>query len=393
MTEPVYPMIAKTMRGLEELLAAELDAIGARRTAVQPRAVVFEGDTETMYRANVESRLALRVLKPVRTFYINSQDEFYEKMRAYDWSQHMGNDTSFAVDTTVFSDLFQNSQFVAYRTKDAIVDYFRDRTGGRPNVDIKFPAIRFHVRLERKLVTVSLDSSGQSLHRRGYRSRADRAPISEVLAAGLILLSGWDRRGTFVDPMCGSGTIAIEAAMIARNVAPGLIRERFGFMNWPDYDAALFRRVREAAKGRAHQRPARGVFRPVVAADLSAKVIDIAKENVRRAGLPAEAVEFHQSAFENFEPPPGPGVVVMNPPYGQRLKKVDIDRFYKHLGDKLKHSYDQYDAWILSSNKEALKAVHLKASKRITLYNGPLECSYRKFEIYAPSPAEDEVQE
>jgi putative N6-adenine-specific DNA methylase len=373
-------MVARTIRGLEAGLARELADIGATNIQEQNRAVTFYGNQATLYGANLSLRTALRILKPIHSFKIETQQDLYRKMRDYDWSRFLQTSDTLAIDTAVYSPIFSNSLFVAMKAKDAIVDQFRDRTGQRPSVDLEHPTLRLHLHLQNKSCTVSLDSSGESLHRRGYRTEAMQAPINEVLAAGLIALSEWNRSDPFIDPMCGAGTIAIEAALLAWNMAPGLSRKHFGFMNWPDYDAKLWEQVRQAALA-AVTREAPTVF----AADVSARAIRIAQTNLELSGLPADAVQFEIGPLDQYRPPPGPGTVVMNPPYGERLRKDDIELFYKSIGDRLKQAYSGYTAWILSSNMEALKRVGLQAARKITLFNGPLECSYRKYELYSGS--------
>ncbi|MCR9143827.1 MAG: THUMP domain-containing protein [bacterium] len=382
--EATFSMTARTTRGLEPGLAKELEAIGAEKISEHNRAVTFVGDNATMYRANLHLRTALRILKPIYTFHIKTQQDFYRKLYEFQWSDYLRVDDTLAIDTAVHSQIFSNSLFVAMKAKDAIVDQFRQRAGRRPSVDLEQPTIRFHIHIFDRLCTLSLDSSGDSLHKRGYRGEAMQAPINEVLAAGLVNLAGpVPDQGAFVDPMCGAGTIAIEAALAAWNVAPGLSRKRFGFMNWPDYDEALWKKTVAAAN--------QAIFATgptIYAADVSARAIRIAGENRDRTRLPEGAIQFDIKTFDQYEPPPGPGIVVMNPPYGERLKvkvAASIEDFYAKIGDRLKQSYNDYTAWILSSNIEALKRVGLAAAQKTTLYNGPLECSYRKYELYAGS--------
>lgn len=385
-TSEIFTMVARTIRGLEPGLTQELADLGAQNISEHNRAVTFRGDLKLLYRANLNLRTALRVLKPIYTFHIKNQQDFYRKLLEYRWSDHMQVDDTLAIDTAVHSEIFSNSLFVAMKTKDAIVDQFRKDTGRRPSVDLDQPTIRFHVHIFDKLCTVSLDSSGESLHKRGYRSEAMQAPINEVLAAGMIALarsSSATDSGVFVDPMCGAGTIAIEAALAAWNVAPGLSRKRFGFMNWPDYDAQLWSAAMNEATAAIRERGP-----TIYAADVSARAIRIAGENLQRAQLPEDAVQFEIKPFDQYQPPPGPGVVVMNPPYGERLKvksAPNLEAFYASIGDRLKQSYSGYTAWILSSNMEALKRVGLTADRKIRLYNGPLECSFRRYELYSGS--------
>ena len=377
-------MVARTIRGLEPGLVQELNAIGAENVREHNRAVTFDGTTALMYRANLQLRTALRVLKPIYTFHIQTQQDFYRKLLDFQWSEFLQVDDTLAIDTAVHSPIFSNSLFVAMKAKDAIVDQFRKHTGRRPSVDLEHPTIRFHIHLLNNLCTLSLDSSGESLHRRGYRGDAMQAPINEVLAAGMIALAGPPpANGPFVDPMCGAGTIAIEAALAAWNIAPGLSRKHFGFMNWPDFDETLWKTTVAATRSEA-----RTSAPTVYAADVSARAIRIASENLNRTELPESAIQFEIKPFDQYQPPPGPGLVMMNPPYGERLQvksAPSLEDFYKSIGDRLKQSYTDYTAWILSSNIEALKRVGLTATRKVQLFNGPLDCSFRKYELYAGS--------
>ncbi len=373
-------MVARTPRGLEEILADELRALGAEAVEIQNRAVSFRGDQVLLYRANLCLRTALRILKPVHSFRIVAQQDLYHRLREYNWSRHLTVDTTFAIDSAVHSPVFTNSLFAAQKAKDAIVDQFRDRTGRRPSVDTRDPGLRLHLHISNRDCAVSLDSSGQSLHRRGYRTEALEAPLNEVLGAGLVLASGWNGETPFVDPMCGSGTIAIEAALRAANIAPGLLREHFAFMSWGDFDAKLWARLRERALG--ERRTPAG---PVHAADIDKRAVQVSQANRQRAGLAEDAILFTRAAFADFSPPAGPGVLVMNPPYGERMQPEDTFALYKSIGDGLKQKYTGYTAFILSSNLDALKKIGLKPSRKMTVHNGPLECSFRRYELYAGS--------
>lgn len=377
-----FDITARTVRGLEEILAAEVRALGAREVQEKNRAVVFRGDRELLYRCNLELRTALRILKPIHSFKIAGQDDLYKKTKAFDWSAHLDLRSTFAIDSAVHSPIFSNSLYAALKTKDAIVDQFRDRTGKRPSIDTDRPDIRLHLHLTGRDCTLSLDSSGESLHRRGYRTQAGEAPLSEVLAAGLVLASGWRGDRPFLDPMCGSGTIAIEAALLAGDIAPGLGRERFGFMNWGDFDAALWEEIVSAARARTTSGDRAG---QVFAADREQHAVGLARANAERAGLAPEAIRFERADFAAYEPPAPPGVLVMNPPYGERMQTADVEALYKTIGDRLKQAYTDYEAWILSSNLAALKKVGLKPSRKLTVRNGPLECSFRRYELYAGS--------
>lgn len=368
--------IAKTMAGLEGVLADELTALGA--TGVRPlkRAVAFEGDTALMYRANYELRTALRILQPLHSFEARNEQAYYRAIRDIDWSKHLAVSGSLAVDAVVKSEIFRHSQFLALLTKDAIVDQFRDRFNRRPDVNTVAPDLRIHVHAHDSRCEVALDTSGDSLHKRHYRRDTVEAPLNEVLAAGMILLTGWDGRSPFVDPMCGSGTLPIEAALLARRMPPQYLRPGFGFYRWPDFDAKLWKNVKKAADDRI-QAPE---F-PILAADKDNRARNATSINVMAAGL-EEYIQIEKTPFEKLEPPAWPGILIMNPPYDERLKLESAVAFYKSIGDRLKQRWAGWDAWILSAHLEALKHLGLHASRRIQLLNGALECGFHKFSLY-----------
>lgn len=370
-------MVAKTQYGLEEVLANELRALGATNVEAHNRAVSFEGNKEILYKVNLHVRTALKILIPITKFKASDERDLYEEIRRIEWSDYLDVDGTLAVHTSLRSDIFTHSQYISQKTKDAIVDGFRDKFGRRPSVDIHHPDLSIDIHIFNDLVTVSLDSSAESLHRRGYRGENTLAPINEVTAAGMILLSGWDGTGAFVDPMCGSGTLLIEAAMYAKNIPANMLRKQFGFERWKNFDAPLWKKVK--AEAVAGIKETETVF---VGSDKTFKAIDIARGNVERAGLD-EDIRLSNKRFEEVNPPKVEnGLVMINPPYGERLPIEEISAFYKEMGDKLKKDFDGYNAWIISSNKEAMKRIGLAASKRLTLYNGALECKFHKFELY-----------
>ncbi len=371
-------LVAKTFSGLEDVLAAELNALEA--SAVQPgrRMVEFSGTKELLYRANLHLRTALRVLKPIASFQASNDSAFYKKVRALDWSRWLNPDATFAVDAVVHSSFLTHSKYLGLRTKDAIVDQFRDRFGRRPSVDTRHPDIRLNVYLFKNHCTLALDSSGESLHRRGYRLDSNPAPLNEVLAAGMVQLAGWDGRGNFLDPLCGSGTLVIEAALLALNIPPGRNRQ-FGFMNWPDFDSALWRRILGEASVQERKTDVR-----IVGSDVSEAAIRAARENARRAGV-EEAIPFIVSPFEEIQPPAGGGILVTNPPYNERLKLEDAREFYRKLGDFFKQKCAGYTAWVLSANQAGLKSVGLRPTRTLTLYNGGLKSRFVQFDLYAGS--------
>ena len=372
-------LIAKTLSGLEETLAEELTALGAQDVWPTSRAVEFSGDTALLYKVHLWCRTATRILKPIATFQAADSDELYRAVGRIDWSQYLEADSTLAIDAVAIDSGFANSMFVSQRAKDAIVDQLRARTGKRPSVDTADPDLRLNVHIHGPKATLSLDASGEPLGRRGYRIEGGKAPLGEVLAAGIVRLTEWDMASPLIDPMCGSGTIIIEAAMMARDLAPGL-RRRFGFMRWKDYDAAIFKRLHQEALAAGRPRTAC----EIVGSDIDRRALAEAKANAERAGV-ADDIRFEQKTFENQRPPQPPGVMVANPPYGERMAMADINAFYTGLGDALKRNYQGYAAFILTGNPDAAKHIGLRTSRRIKLFNGPIECRLLRFELYQGS--------
>ncbi len=370
-----YEMIAKTFQGLEEILAKELAALGANVTEIGRRMVAFEGDKEMMYRANFNLRTAIRVLKPILRFEAKDADEVYEKVKAFQWDGLLDSKKSFAVDAVVFSNEFRHSKFVSYKVKDAIVDYFREKDGTRPSVRITRPDVLLNIHIAEKSCTLSLDSSGESLHRRGYRQEQVEAPLNEVLAAGMILMTGWKGDCDFIDPMCGSGTIPIEAALIARNIAPGVFRQAFAFEKWTDFDADLFDQIYN------DDSQEREFTHHIYGYDNNPRAIEIATHNTKAAGV-SKQVTITQRAIQKFEEHQGKAIMVTNPPYGERISTNDILGLYATLGEKLKHKFSGNEAWILAYREDCFEKIGLKPSVKINLFNGPLECEFRKYEMF-----------
>lgn len=368
--------IAKTLAGLEPVLAGELRALGATGIRELKRAVAFDGDTRMLYRANYELRAALRILVPIHSFPAYNERDYYEAIREIDWSQYMRVDDTLAVDAIAQGEVFRHSQYVGLMTKDAVVDQFRDRYGRRPNVNTVAPTLRINVHVQGTHCDISLDASGDSLHRRGYRRDTVEAPLNEVLAAGMVLLSGWNGLGAFADPMCGSGTIPIEAAMIATATPPQQKRESFGFFKWPDFERKLWQSVKKEADEKIQPFEFQ-----ILASDKDNRARNAASINVMSAGL-ENVVQIDKIPFEKLLPPDVKGTLITNPPYDERLKMEDIAAFYKSIGDRLKQHWSGWDAWVISSNREALKHIGLRTSRKITLFNGALECSFQKFELY-----------
>ncbi|MFT3885326.1 MAG: THUMP domain-containing protein [Flavobacteriales bacterium] len=378
-------MTAQTMFGLEEVLARELEAIGAQHIEVRNRAVRFTGDLACLYRANLCLRTALRILIPLESFHVRHEEDLYNGIRRMRWEEHLGADDTLAVGCTLHSDRFNHSQYLALKAKDAIVDRFRDRTGRRPSVDLERPTVRIHLHVHGDACLVSLDSSGGSLHKRGYRDHTNLAPINEVLAAGLVLLTGWDGSSPLVDPMCGSGTLLIEAALIAANIPPGSYRETFGFQRWHDFDQALWHRVKEEAM--RHVRPDGPL---ILGGELSPHVARKARSNIASAGL-KERVEIRNTPFQELLAPAEHGTLILNPPYGERMDNEDIGTLYKSIGDTFKQHWAGWTAWVITSNMEAAKRIHLTPKPRIKVYNGSLECRFLRYELYAGTRRKDKA--
>ncbi|MDE6288028.1 MAG: RNA methyltransferase [Muribaculaceae bacterium] len=373
-----FEMVAKTFQGLEQVLAEELRSLGAINVEPGRRMVSFQGNLETLYRANLQCRTALRILKPFYKFRATNPDRLYEMVKEFDWGSMLTIDKTFAIDTVTNSDEFTHSRFVTYRVKDAIVDWFKDRYGEdkRPGVRLSDADIMINVHINGTDVTLSLDSSGESLHKRGYRVAQTEAPINEVLAAGIILMSGWRGDCPLVDPMCGSGTFLIEAALIAANINPGIYRRGFAFERWKDFDADLFDRLYNDDSGE------REVKFKIYGADISPKAVKIAAENIKSAGV-GKYIDLQCRALSTWEEAPRPaGVLVTNPPYGERISAPDMDALYQTIGTKLKRVFTGYHAWIIGYRDEYFARIGLAPSQKIPLYNGSLECSLREYIIF-----------
>ena len=370
-----FELIAKTFMGLEPVLAQELTQLGANNVQIGRRVVSFTGDQEMMYRANFQLHTAIRILKPIKHFKARSADDVYNEIKKIDWSLYIENGKTFSVDSVVYSEEFRNSRFVTYKVKDAIVDQFREHTGTRPNISISNPDMRLHIHIADENATICLDSSGESLHRRGYRQESVEAPLNEVLAAGMILMTGWKGETDFIDPMCGSGTILIEAALIARNMSPGVFRKEYAFEKWPDYDAALFDRIYN------DDSQEREFSHHIYGYDIDMKAVNTARMNVRAAGLTND-ITVEQADFKDFTKPAEKSVIVMNPPYGERISTPNLLGTYKMIGERLKHQFMNNDAWILSYREECFEQIGLKPSIKIPVFNGSLECEFRKYSIF-----------
>ena len=372
-------MLAKTFKGLEQVLATELVQLGANNVQVERRAVSFTGDNRMLYTANMCLRTASRVLVPILSFKAQKADDIYEQVKALDWSQYMTIKTTFQIDATVYSDYFRHSQFVTYRVKDAIVDYWMERENQRPSVKLEGADLYLNVHIAGDRVTLSLDSSGESLHKRGYRVANTQAPINEALAAGMLLLAGWNGQSDFYDPMCGSGTLLIEAALIARNIAPGVYRQGFAFEKWADFDADLWDDVYNDDSRE------RDFKHKIYGSDAGFYAVQAATKNIQSASLQRD-IEVKQIRIEELrlaDTNTEGALVMINPPYGERLSQdKNVLRLYQDMGTALKHQFNGATAWIISSNEDALKCVGLRPAKKIHLVNGDLECLFNKYELF-----------
>jgi len=386
--QATFLMLAKTFKGLEEVLAQELIELGANDVQLERRAVSFRGDKALLYRANLCLRTAIRILVPVKKDRLKAkgerlkpEDQVYAIAKSVDWSRYMTVENTFVIDTTLYSEFFHNSLFVTYRVKDAIADYWNEKTGKRPNVNAENPDIRINLHIGNDQVTLSLDSSGESLHKRGYRVATTEAPISEVLAAGMLLMAGWKGQSDFYDPMCGSGTLLIEAALIARNIAPGVFRQSYAFEKWPDFDADLWSDIYNDDSNE------REFEHKIYGSDASFFAIQQATKNIKSAGVQKD-IELKQIRMEEISnikfqiSNPSP-LVMLNPPYGERLKSnKEMEDLYGAIGTALKHQFAGATAWIISSNTEAMKRIGLKPSKKYRLLNGELDCQFNRYDLF-----------
>ncbi|QIA08441.1 THUMP domain-containing class I SAM-dependent RNA methyltransferase [Draconibacterium halophilum] len=370
-----YKLIAKTFSGLEDVLAKEVKRIGGKNVRRGKRAVFYEGDLELIYKSNYQLRTALRILKEIEHFNFKDVDQFYLKCKRIKWQNYFTVDQNFVINSVVVNSRdFRNSMFTSLKVKDAIADYFRENFGKRPNVDTENPDIIINVHVFQDNCTLSIDSSGESLHKRGYRVKQGEAPLNEVLAAGMINLTGWLGNSDFMDPMCGSGTLAIEAAMIAQNIPPAKFRKEFAFKNWNDFDPVLWEKITEPVEKREFRHK-------IYASDISGSNLLNAQTNARRA-LVFNKIQFACTDFKNLDVKLDNATIVTNPPYGERLRENDLDGLYSMIGERLKHQFAGNSAWILSSAFESLKFVGLKPSQKIDLFNGALKCKYNNYRLF-----------
>lgn len=370
--------IAKTLFGLENVLSDELKELGAADVKVLNRAVCFTGDKKTLYYANYYLRTALKILVPLADGVVGNEQDLYDFVRTVRWDKYIGVNDTLAVDVAMHTNLFRHTQYIAQKIKDAIVDQFRDKFGSRPSVDLDHPVLRINAYIQDRSISLSRDSSGESLHRRGYRMRQGPAPLNEVLAAGLIKLSGWKPSMPLLDFMCGSGTIPVEAAMIARNVPPGDLHGQYGFQKWKDYDPAIFREIIKEKPEIVQDKVT------IMGSDISADSVQLAIRHARNASV-LNTIKFSTNDFKEVIPPADPGMVIINPPYGERIVQENLNELYTKIGDKLKKDFAGYHAWIISANAEAMKNIGLRPSPKITVYNGQLECRFNRYSLYEGS--------
>ena len=377
MKEKNFYMLAKTMYGLEEILADELKNLGAQNIKIQNRAVSFKGDTGFMYKANLNLRTCLRILKPIQTFQAHNEKELYKNILKIDWEKYLTTESTFATHATTNSEVFNHSKYASLLVKDGIADYFRNKYGKRPNVNTENPDLTINLHINKHTCTVSLDSSGESLHKRGYKLDTIIAPMNEVLASGLILLSGWNKQDNFHDPMCGSGTLLIEAAMIAYNIPANIFRNKFGFESWKDFDSELFEKIKDVSLDK--EVDFKGT---ITGGDNFQKAIRISRKNIENAlmfeNIKVKNEDFFETSIKENS------FVIFNPPYGERIE-LGINEFYEKVGDSLKNNYKNCTVWIISSDLENMKMIGLKPTKKINLMNANLKCSFREFKIYVGS--------
>lgn len=378
-TEFDFEMKATTLHGLEDTLANELLRLGARDIEPFKRGVSFTGDKGFMYKANLCLRTALKILVPIYSFRAANEHEFYAKMKEYEWEKFMDADDTLAINATLNSDIFTHSLYVSQKSKDAICDRFVEMVDVRPNVDLDHPTLRIYVHIFKDYVNVSLDSSGDSLFKRGYRIDIDSAPMKEVLAAGMVLLSGWQPHLPLVDGMCGSGTLGIEAALFANNIPPGFFRESYGFMKWHDYEPELWDTIYTSSINRIKEE-----MPSIYSSDIDSVPLEMAKRNAAVAKVD-DVIQYQQASFFDLMPDKPKGTILLNPPYDERIKMEDTNAFYKQIGDKLKKDFGGWTACIITSNMEAIKHIGLHPSKKMTLFNGALECKLLKYEMYSGS--------
>lgn len=368
--------VAKTFAGLEPLLLKELEELGAVNCQLMSRSVAFEGPFELLYRVNYFSRLALRVLWRQAAFSFGSNRQFYEHLFDFPAEKFLKKDGTMAVHATNVDSIFKTPLFASVLAKDAICDRFRDLYDQRPSVDKEDPDVQFHLHIYKDQAQLFLDSSGESLHKRGYKVRNHPAPINEVVAAAMVKMSGWQADCDFIDPMCGGGTLLVEAAMQALNIPAGFYRRHFGFFEWKNFDLALWKQIKREASIKDDV--------PVnfYGSDINAGFLEIARSNIAKARL-QDFITLERKDMLSSPAAATPALVMFNPPYGERLDVEDMNGFYASIGDALKQKFPGCRAFMISSDIEALKHVGLKPTKKCVMYNGPLECRFVSYELFS----------
>lgn len=369
-------MKVTTFFGLEEILAKELEQLGGRNVEIFKRGASVTGDLGFLYKANLCLHTALKVIIPIGKFTANNELDLYNGAKAFEWEKFISLTDTLMVEAVANSEIFTHSLFISQKVKDGIVDRFREKTGRRPDVDLIHPSFRLYVHIFKNEVTLHLDSSGEPLYKRGYRSDINEAPMKEVLAAGLVKLSGWEKHLQLIDGMCGAGTIGIEAALWANNIPPGYYRNEFGFMRWKNFDEKLYDTIFESSISRIREDKV-----DIIANDIDLPTVKKAITNTKNAKVD-DVVRCTNDSFFDIQPSRSGGVVILNPPYGERLPVEEITKLYKEIGDKLKKDFKGFSAWIITSSPEAVKSIGLRPSRRIHIFNGSLECRYLKFELY-----------
>ena len=365
----------KTFFGLEQVLAEEVKKLGGKNVDVKNRAVTCEGDLGFLYKLNYSCRTALKILVPIMEFKAFNETKYYDKLYKFEWDQFLEPNQTFAIDATVNSERFSHSQFMTLKMKDAIVDYFQEKHKVRPNISKDNPDIKFHLHIDRELVSISLDSSGDPLFKRGYRKEQTVAPINEVLASGMLQLAGWDGKGNFLDPMCGSGTLLIEAAMIAMDLPAQTFRRNFAFQNWKNYDSELLKTIKVVRLNRVKEFTGK-----IVGYDIDYSALDAARANIESAEM-EDVIEVRKQNFFDSEKDMFPLLIVFNPPYDERIS-INDDDFYKKIGDTFKQHYPNTLAWLISADLDAPKKIGLRPSRKIKLFNGKLETRFLQYEMY-----------
>ena len=377
-------MQAKTFFGFESVLAEELKSMGAADVEIKNRLVEFYGDKGFLYKANYSLSTALRILVPIHSFSVKNEFQLYERFKKFEWENYLDLNQTFVIDSTVHSDYFTHSHYAALKVKDALVDSFQEKYGKRPSVEKENPDIVFNLHISHDKVTLSLDSSGDSLHKRGYKTEHGKAPINEVLAAGLLKIAGWDGKGNLLDPMCGSGTILTEAALMATNIPPQIHRGKFAFENWKDFDAELFEKIKETRLNRMREFSGK-----IVGYDINPAMLKIAEENIVNADL-EDFIEVKYKDFFQSEKDLFPVLILFNPPYNERMESNN-EILYKSIGDTLKNHYPNTYCWFITSDLSAKKFVGLKPSKKVKVFNGKLECDFLRYDIYEGSKKQSKL--